>query len=405
MADSDPPKLRRALSLPLLTLYGLGVTLGAGIYVLVGAAADTAGIYAPIAFLVAALVVSITALSYSELATRMPVSAGEAAYVEAGIGVRQVTLLVGLLVALSGIVSSSAVAIGAGAYLSNLTGLPPPVLVFATVLAVGALAAWGITESVSAAAIITVIEVAGLIFVIYFGFSDNSDQVLTIGEIIPPVTGQHWLGIGAATILAFFAFIGFEDMANVAEEVREPVKTFPRAVILTLLITTALYALTTVAVVTTVPIEDLAGSSAPLILTFKDAPAYVADAFGVIAVVATVNGILIQIIMSSRVVFGLSDRGYLPQWLSVVNERTRTPIAATALVVVAVLLLSQAFPIEQLAEKTSQIVLVIFVLVNVSLIRVKRGRVAAPERHFSVPIFVPILGAVTCAALFLAGMF
>ena len=400
----EGPGLKRALTLPLLTLYGLGVTLGAGIYVLVGAVAGEAGLYAPVSFLLAALVVGITAMSYAELATRFPVSAGEAAYVQAGFGIRQLTLLVGLLVALSGIVSSAAVAIGAGAYLSGVTGLPVGWLAIATVLAMGALAAWGITESVTAAAIVTVVEMCGLLLVIGWGFGGPSEAVASPGEFIPAIGGEHWIGIGGASILAFFAFIGFEDMANVAEEVKNPVRTYPRALLLTLVITTLLYILTVVSVMMKVPVEELSGSAAPLMLAFKDAPSIYRDAFSVIAVVATVNGILIQMIMASRVIYGLADRGHLPRLLAYVSPSTRTPLAATAFVVLAVIALSWGFPIEVLAERTSQIVLFIFVLVNLALLRLKQRGEGAAGDHFAVPIAVPIAGAITCAILLAVGL-
>ena len=390
--------------MPLLVLYGLGVTLGAGIYVLVGATAAEAGIYAPISFLVAAIVVSFTALSYAELATRYPVSAGEAVYVGAGFGWKSLTLIVGLLVALSGIVSASAVSIGAANYLSNLVGLPVYILVMLTVLAMGLLAAWGIVESVSAAAVVTVLEIGGLLLVIGWGFVGASGSVLSVAELIPAFSGTHWLGIGTASVLAFFAFIGFEDMANVAEEVKQPRRTYPRAVLLTLVITTLLYLLTTVAVVTTVPINSLAGSPAPLALAFASAPQSLTDAFVVIAVVATVNGILIQMVMASRVIFGLADRGHLPRQLAKISPRTRTPLFATALVVGLILLLSQAFPIALLAERTSQIVLVTFILVNLALIRIKRREERRPPEYFRVPTFVPVAGVVTSLGMLMTAV-
>ena len=156
--DPPSPKLRRSLTTPLLTLYGLGVTVGAGIYVLVGATAEAAGPYAAVSFLVAALVVSLTALSYAELATRYPVSAGEAAYVEAGFQRGWMAVLIGLAVAASGIISASAVAIGAASYLHTLTGRGTALLTIGVVSVMGLIAIWGITQSVFVAAVITVIE-------------------------------------------------------------------------------------------------------------------------------------------------------------------------------------------------------------------------------------------------------
>ncbi|MBV1918711.1 MAG: APC family permease [Sphingomonadaceae bacterium] len=397
--NESAPTLRRALTLPLLTLYGLGVTIGAGIYVLVGTTAAEAGKYAPVSFLIAAVVVAFTAFSYVELITRFPVSAGEAAFVEAGFRKRWLTVTVGLLVALSGIVSASAIAIGAASYLTGITGLPVPALTIGTVLAMGLLAAWGIAESVMVAAIVTVIEIGGLLLVIFWGFGDASGTALAVSELIPPLQGAHWQGIGAASLLAFFAFVGFEDMANVAEEVKDPVRTFPRAIFLTLIAATLLYLITTSAVIVSVPLDKLAGTAAPLALVFANAPQSVSDAFSVIAVVATVNGILIQMIMASRVFFGLASRGYLPRQLAWVSARTRTPLVATALVAAAIVILTQAFPIEQLAERTSQIVLGIFVLVNLALLRLKLREPMQANNHFSVPIAIPILGVLTSVAL------
>lgn len=398
------PRLRRALSMPLLTLYGLGVTLGAGIYVLVGATAQEAGIYAPIAFLCAAVVVGVTALSYAEFATRLPVSAGEAAYIDAGFGLDRLTLLVGLLVTLSGIFSASAVSIGAASYLSEITGLPIPVLAILTVLVMGGLAIWGIAESVTVAAIITTIELVGLLLVIGWSLSSDSQTGVSIAELIPPLEPEHWLGIGSATVLAFFAFIGFEDMANVAEEVKDPTYTFPRAVILTLAITTILYVCVTSAVILTVPMDQLAGSTAPLSLVFEGAPRAVRDGFAGIAVIATVNGILIQIIMASRVVYGLADRGLISKRLAAVSERTRTPIIATLVVMAVVILLAQLFPIASLAESTSMIVLVVFTLVNIALFRLKRRGDRPSACFFEVPAAIPLIGAVISAALLLIGL-
>ena len=165
-SGNQTEKLRRALTTPLLTLYGLGVTVGAGIYVLVGTTAAEAGAYAPVSFLIAAVVVAFTAFSYAELSTRYPVSAGEAAYVEAGFRSGAMATLVGLAVALSGMVSAAAVAIGAASYLQGLFAAPQWVLTVVVVVLMGLIALWGITQSVTVAAIITLIEIGGLIFVV-----------------------------------------------------------------------------------------------------------------------------------------------------------------------------------------------------------------------------------------------
>jgi len=396
---ATPAKLRRALTTPLLTLYGLGVTVGAGIYVLVGATTAEAGPYAPVAFLVAALVVAFTAFSYAELSTRYPVSAGESAYVEAGFRAGWLATVVGLAVALSGMVSAAAVAIGAASYLQSLSGVSQGLLTVFVVVVMGLIALWGITQSVTVAAVITVIEISGLLFVMVWGFGIAEPLGVAMSEVIPPLAGPHWIGIGAASLLAFFAFVGFEDIANVAEEVKDPVQTMPKAILWTLVLATLLYIGTSTAVLVAVPLDDLASSAAPLSLVFVGAPDTIQQSFAVIAIVATVNGVLIQMIMASRVLYGLADRGHLPGPLATVSRRTQTPVIATLCVVAIILVLASALPIDALAERTSQIVLFVFVLVNLSLIRLKlRGMSEAV--HFRVPMAVPVLGVVTSALLF-----
>ncbi|WP_370302356.1 APC family permease [Pseudooceanicola sp.] len=391
-------RLRRALNTPLLTLYGLGVTVGAGIYVLVGATAAQAGPFAPVSFLLAAVVVAFTAFSYAELSTRHPVSAGEAAYVEAGFGAGWLATLVGLAVALSGMVSAAAVAIGAAGYLHDLTLVPQEVLTVLVVGIVGLIALWGITQSVTVAAIITVIEMSGLILVILWGFFVAPSQGFELAEMLPPLQGPHWIGIGAAALLAFFAFVGFEDMANVAEEVKDPAHTLPRAILWTLALAAILYVATTAAVLVAVPIETLATSSAPLLLVFDTASGRMQQVFAVVAIVATVNGVLIQMIMASRVLYGLADRQHLPAVLAMVSRRTQTPAVATVAVCLITVLLALALPIEALAERTAQIVLFVFVLVNAALLRLKQAGDPGGE-FFRVPRLVPVLGVVTSVLL------
>ena len=395
---TDDTKLRRVLTTPLVVLYGLGVTIGAGIYVLVGATTEQAGYFAPISFLAAAVVVAFTAFSYAELSTRYPVSAGEAAYVEAGFQSAWLATLVGLLVAASGIVSASAVAIGAASYLGETLPFSQEVLSAAIVLGMAFIATWGIAQSVAIAGLITVIEISGLLFVMYWGFGVVEPQgTVDLASIIPGEPA-HWFGIASATVLAFFAFVGFEDMANVAEEVKDPRQTMPRAIVLTLLAATVLYVGTTFAALVAVPISDLASSPAPLSLVFVNANENIKLAFGAVAVVATVNGVLIQLIMASRVVYGLADRNHLPSILARVSPTTQTPIVATLVVAMMIVILSQTLPIEALARHTSQIVLIVFFLVNLALMRLKRTGVKA-KNAFTVPLLVPALGMLSSVGL------
>ena len=403
-AGEKRPRLRRRLTLPLLVLYGLGVTIGAGIYVLVGTTAGRAGIYAPSAFVVAAVVMALTAASFAELSGRYPVSAGEAAYVRAGFRSDLIAIFTGLLVILAGIVSSAAISIGSTGYIRELVDLPQNVLVPLVVLAMGAVAAWGILESVLFAALFTVIEAGGLIAIIVLGFGSDPDLVTRLPDVLPPLFEPGiWSGIASAGLLAFFAFIGFEDLVNVAEETKNPKKTMPWAIFLTLVISTVIYFLVASIAVLTVPPDQLAASPAPLNDVFRqvtDAPPAVILG---IAVVATLNTIIVQIIMASRVVYGLADQGNLPAVFARINAVTRTPLVATSSVVAVILVLALAFPLEGLAEMTSRITLTVFALVNIALIKLKLAGDPAPEGVFEVQLWVPVAGVLACIAFLMSG--
>ena len=400
---SHEPHLSRRLTLPLLVLYGLGVTVGAGIYVLVGTTAAHAGTYAPVAFLAAAIVVAFTGFSYAELSARYPVSAGEAAYVIAGLRSKRAALLVGLMVASVGFISASAIMVGASAYLEDLIQIDARILTVLIALFLGSVAVLGVLESVAIAAAFTVLEIIGLLLVLGYGLTVYPETLTQLDQLVPPIDGQVWVGIGAASLLAFFAFVGFEDLANIAEEAIDPDRNMPRAIIWTLVIATVLYLAVVSVVVLAVSVDDLAQSAAPLNLMFADASPALRGSFNLIASVATLNGVLIQMIMSSRVIYGLSKQKQLPAQLGYVHAKTKTPVVATGLVTAIVMFLSLIVPIERLAEVTSQIALAIFSAVNLSLIYLKR-RESQPKAGFQVPLFVPIAGLITCVILFSFGL-
>ena len=398
------PALQRRLTLPLLILYGLGVTVGAGIYVLVGATAAKAGFYAPISFLLAAFVVAFTGFTYAELSTRFPVSAGEVAYVRNGFNSNTIALIVGLMVVTSGVVSSATISIGAAEYLSHFITISPQILIVSIILILGLVAVWGILQSVMLAAVFTLIEVSGLIFVIYYGFSIKPDLLNEIGTLIPPLEMGAWGGIVSAGLLAFFAFVGFEDIANVAEEVKQPHKNMPKAIIFTLLIATALYLAVVSVVILVVPMSDLTTSASPLALIFANASPTIKGAFTLIAIIATVNGVLIQMIMASRVLYGMASKGNLPKVLAYIHPKTHTPLIATALVVGIILVLALFLPMAQLAEMTSQVVLLVFMLVNLALIFIKLAKKPSELNYYKVPIIVPVIGFITSAILAFTGL-
>ena len=387
------PELKRSLTLPVLTLYGLGTTVGAGIYVLVGAVAGRAGIYAPVAFLLAAVLASLTALSFAELAARFPKSAGEAVYVREGLRSERLALIVGLLVVLAGTISSSAIAVGAVGYILRFMELPWTPTLVVLIIGLGSVAAWGIMESALIAAVITVVEIGGLLVVIVGGWVAMPDLLSRIPEVVPPFEIGPWAGVIAGVLLAFYAFIGFEDMVNVAEEVRDVRRTLPLAIVLTLVITTVIYLLVTLVAVLVVPLAELSDSRAPVALIFERTIGESAAVISLIAIVATLNGVLVQIIMASRVLYGLSRAGAIPALFGVVNPRTRTPLRATITVTAVIVVLATSFPIEQLAEATSLVALTIFTLTNAALVALK-WRGPTPPGLPNVPLLVPAAGIV-----------
>jgi basic amino acid/polyamine antiporter, APA family len=399
-ATRAPVALARSLTLTHATLYGLGVTIGAGIYVLVGAAAARGGMQAPLGFILAAGLMALSAASFAELAGRFPVAAGEAAYARAAFGSRKLALIVGLLVIGVAVVSAAAISIGSAGYLSVIIGLPDHLQVAGVIVLMTAIAAWGVKESVTFAGIMTVIEIGGLLLLIGAGLFADVPVVARLPEIIPDRFGPTIIpGLVGTTLLAVFAFIGFEGLANVAEEVHAPHKTLPRAIFLTLLISTMLYvAVVWIALVSIGPAE-LAASPAPLALVFERLTGASPLTMSVIAVVATVNGIIVQIILASRVLYGLASQGDLPETFSRVHRVTRTPVVATVTVSAVTLLLALLVPLHALAEVTARLTLVVFAVVNVSLVAIKRQEALYPTAGFVAPAWTPWLGAGACLAL------
>lgn len=395
------PRLQRSLGLTLSVLYGLGVTIGAGIYVLIAPAVARAGAHAPLSFLLAALVMAPSAAAFAELASRMPRSAGEAAYVRAGLKSDMLARIVGLLVVAIAVISAATVSRGSAGYISVFLDVPSAAIVTTVVLLLGALTAWGIRKSVTFAGAMTVIEAGGLVLIIAIGATYHSPELF---ERLP----EAWHGLGeakvmsgmfGAVLLAFFAFTGFEGLANLAEEVKEPAKTLPRAIFLTLVIVTVLYMMVVWVALIAVPHTELAASEAPLSLVYQQVTGAPPAAITAIAIAATINGIVVFMVMGSRVLYGMASQRLLPAWLGAVNGRTQTPLVATAIVVALVLALALPFPIEMLAEASSRVTLIVFAFVNAALVRLKLDRVPAPAGCFTVPVWVPAIGFVVSLAL------
>jgi amino acid transporter len=397
--------LKRRLTLLQVVLYGLGVTIGAGIYALVGSTISLAGVHAPVAFVVAALIMIFPAACFAELTGRYPVAAAEARFVREGFDSRALFVLVGLGVTLIGIVSAAAIAHGAVSYLSRVVDLPPGMLLSFVICGSAIVASLGVQSSVGIASALTVVEIGGLLLIIGGGFWAERDILDQAALAVPATLSLPvWSGVMAASMLAFFAFIGFENIDSIAEETKNPQKTLALGIFLTLLITTILYLGVVLTVLATNDLTEIAGHPSPLALTFVRNTGLPEIVLVAIASVATLNGVIVQILMAGRVIFGMARDGELPRGLAHLSVRTATPVRATAACAAATLAFALVFPIIQLAEFTSAITLAVFALVCIALARIRARRTPAPEGTFLVYRWVPITGALACLGLLVAGL-
>ncbi|OYX41137.1 MAG: amino acid permease [Rhodobacterales bacterium 32-67-9] len=388
--------LKRRLGLGLLIAYGVGVMVGAGIYVLTGAAAGAAGLWAPLAFLLAGLVAVPSALSFSELASRIPEAAGDSSYVEVGLNRHGLAMLVGAINVLAGTVAAAAVLRGGVGYLTAIVPVPFDWAVIGLGLALTGIAIIGVLESLTFAAVLTAIEVAGLLLVIGAGFSAEP-----VADWHLPLPSPDWAGIAGATTFAFFAFIGFDDLVNMAEEAHAPERNLPRAILWSLAITATLYALVSLAAVRAVPQDVLGASERPLALVWEAGTGTSASFLAAIAVAAALNGILAQIVMAARVLFGLGKWSPALMTFRRAHPTFGTPVRATLFVGVAVIVAALALPVAVLAEVTTLALLIVFTIVNAALIGAKRKRSEAP---FTVAPVVPWLGMAGCILAFAAAI-
>jgi len=394
--------LKRSLSLSLITFYGLGNILGAGIYVLIGKVAGEAGYFTPLSFLIASIIAAVSAFTYAELSARYPVSAGEAVYIDEGFGLQKLSLFIGLMIAFAGIVSSAAIAHGFAGYMRVFFDLPHWALITGVLLILGALAAWGIGQSVRVASLLTIAEITGLLLIIFVG----GDQLPQLSHVFEQsqsqsLPGFSLIGVFSGAFLAFYAYIGFEDMVNVAEEVKNPQRTMPRAILLCVIISTLLYSVVALVSISILSPVELSQSDAPLAAVYIAATGKAPVVISVIGIFAVINGALIQIIMSSRVLYGMASRGWLPPVLGKVDPRTRTPVNSTALTVALVLFFALMLKMVPLAELTSYLVLTVFAMVNLALIKIKQKN-PQPQGVKVFSVWLPRLGFVSTALFLMA---
>ncbi|QGX39768.1 APC family permease [Permianibacter aggregans] len=391
-------KLKRAISLPFLILYGVGTMVGGGFYALVGKVAGEAGYYAPLALVLSGLLALLSGLSFAELSSRYPVSAGEVRYVSAGFRNVYLSRLAGALVILTGIVSAATLSVATIGFLQDFVPVPNAPALIVLVLLMGAIAAWGIGESVAVVVFITVLEIAALIYAAFVAEGELVQLQQSWQLFVPPMNAEIGVGIFTAAFLAFYAFIGFEDMVNIAEEVKDAKRALPAAIIISVLLCLIIYAWVSLIALLSVPPKQLAASNTPVAEMVRAHSWYSSTGLGIVSLLTGLNGALVQIIMAARVAYGMAKRKHAPSWFANVNSKTQTPFNATLLITALVLLLALFFPLTTLAKITSGIILLVFAAVNLALWRIKRRHPDRKGTGIRLPIFLPIIAALSCIA-------
>ena len=398
--DEERGALNRVITQRMLLLFVVGDVLGAGIYALVGEVAGEVGGAIWTAFALALLLAIFTAFAYAELVTKYPHAGGAAVYVHRAAGVPFLTFMIAFTVMASGITSAATLSRAfAGDYFAEFVDVPliPVALVF--ILLVAAVNFRGISESVKLNMGLTAIEVTGLLIIIFIGvvalFGGDGEPGRNLefaeGSSVPLVI----LG-GAA--LSFYALIGFEDSVNVAEETREPQRAFPRALFGGLLIAGLIYFLVTFTASMVVPTDDLSGSDGPLLEVVRQGPVGIpTKLFSAIALLAVMNGALINMIMASRLLFGMARQGIVPRPFARVHRARLTPYVAIAFTTVLAMLLIVLGDLDDLAATTVTLLLLVFIAVNLSVLALRRDRV--DHAHFRTPTVIPVIGIVVCFGL------
>lgn len=371
--------LRRTLGLFEVTISGVGIILGAGIYALIGEAAGLAGNAVWISFALSALVAIFTGLSYAELASMFPRASAEYEYTNQAFG-QLPAFLIGWLIIFSGIVGAATVSLGFAGYFRALTGIPILPSAVLLLAALSAIILLGIKQSARIAILLTAIEVMGLIFIILLGIPYlGSVDLLEISPL-----GHS--GIFRASALIFFAFIGFEELVKLSEEAKNPEKNIPRGLMLAILASIVLYILVAISSVSILGWEELSRSSAPFAdIAYSALGPDASNIMSIIALCATVNTALLMLLASSRIIYGMAQSGALPSLLAAVHSRTQAPWTAT--LISAILAISFVFleDISLVANVNNFTVFVTFISINAALI-VLRIQKPQMERPFKVPL-------------------
>lgn len=391
--------LQRTLNLPQLIFYGVGTIVGAGIYSVIGKAAGIAGAHVWVSFLLAGTAAFFTVLSYAELASALPKAGGEYQYVK--FAFRRFPLLAfmaGFLIAVNAAATSAAVAIAFAGYLRVFVDAPASAISFVLLLVCTLINIRGIRESTWASIALICVEVGGLIVMIACGALGGAWERIAAAAAFD--AGK----VFSATALIFFVYIGFEDIVNLSEETHEPKRNVPRALLAAVLVTSTLYLLVALAVISLVPAETLAASDSPLEAAAATVSPGAGKILAISALFATASTALISLISISRLLFGMARDGDMPRPLAKLLPQRRTPwVAALVLFALACALLPLG-RVEIVASISSFGILLVFITVQAAVIRLRFTKPDMP-RGFRVPLalgrwpLLPTLGILFCAAL------
>jgi basic amino acid/polyamine antiporter, APA family len=397
----DQPKLLRSIGPTQMALYGLGSMLGAGVYGLIGKAAGQVGNAVWLAFVVALIAAMLTALSYASLGSRYPRAAGAAYVTQRAYGFPLLSFMVGLALVCSGLTSIATQSRVFAANLLELVGLdgmPVAWLALGFLMIMTGVVFRGIRESMWVNVLCTIVEASGLILVVVVGISywGSVDYLETPAA---PGDDHAVLIVMQGAVLAFFAFIGFEDMYNVAEEVREPERTIPLGLIAAMAAAAILYIAVAITAVSVVPWQELAAAPGPITeVVSTAAPIIPPILFTAITLFAVANTGLVNFVTASRLLYGMGRQGLLPAVFGRVHHGRRTPHIAILVLFLILVPLALSGTIADLASATVLLLLAVFAVVNGALF-VLKGRKSERPGQFEIPRFVPALGAVVCLVL------
>jgi amino acid transporter len=396
------PSLKRVMGSKLLLFFVVGDIIGTGIYALTGQVAGRVGGALWLPFLLAFIIAIMTAFSYLELVGKYPQAAGAALYTHKAFKIRFLTFMVAFTVMCSGITSASSAAKAFGeTYLNEFIPAPMPLVAILFVIGLGLINFRGVSESVKTNVVLTCIEITGLLIIIVVGvwavLNGNGDA----SRLVEFDTENQTMlvAISSATSLAFFAMVGFEDSVNMAEECKDPIRIFPKAMLWGMVIAATIYIMVSVTSSLLVPAADLAGAKSGALLKVLDvgAPGFPREIFSAIGLFAVINSALINMLMASRLLYGMANQRIIPKQLGTVHPFRRSPWVAIVFTSLIAIGLVSWVDIGVLGGTTALLLLAVFAIVNVAVLVLRKEKAA--HKHFRAPTIIPVLATIFCIYL------